>query len=254
MTLLTLLVTSFVPAWEKSNEQDFLNTAIFQLGQVKSANLNLMNSEAGSNNQYVPFTMTPGKVPLFGKNYLGNLEYRSSGSGVSSMTLEFVDSFAVHTTVNATGSLTYKLLNAYSQNVVVYEHGGVILSNIDGSERNSVFKSTPTITYTVNGEDPNLIDLIITQFDFVGTNTVMPASGTVGLAMILTETATTQNHLVPSHDLTVKWSTPEAGAWEQWAEAYFDTVVLRNGNDVTLTLDNVYSIQYTLVKTQMTLE
>lgn len=253
MTLLTLLVTSFVPAWEKSNEQGFLDTVVFQMGLVKSANLNLMNSETGGSTQYVPFVMAPSKVPLFGKNYLGNLEH-SSNETVSSMTLSFQDSSGRLSTVTTAGSLTYKLLNSYSDQVVVYEHGGVILSNIDGSERNSVFKSAPTITYTRNAN--STLNLFITQFDFVGPGASKSAFGTVGLVMTISETTTLQHYYsIYNGAMTLTWSTLEAGAWKQWAGAYFNTgTTSQAGNVVTLSLTDVYSLHYTIVKTEIGLE
>jgi len=251
MSLLTLLVTAFVPAWEKSNEQDFLNTAIFQMSQVKSANLELRST---GDALYVPFNMAPDRVPLFGKNYLGSLEYRSGGEGASSMNISFNSGgLALHT--NSTGTLAYTLLNAYSSRTVVYEHGGVVLTNIDDTERNSVFKSTPSISFTTNAN--GTIDLQVTQIDFVGSNDAYTSAGTVGLTMTLTETRSQQEHMVSGGNLSIQWVSTEAGAWEHWAITVFgmEKVQREEGSDVvTLSLTNVNRLQYTLVKTQMVLE
>lgn len=252
LSLLTLLVTAFVPSWEKSNEQDFLNTAIFQMGQVKGGNMDLIGSADG-NTRYVSFNMAPSKVPLFGKNYLGQLDYRSSGGNVSSMNISF-SSNGIALSTESTGSISYRLINAYSNQQVVYQHGAVILVSIDGSERNSVFKSAPPISYTSNGN--GTYNLRVSQIDFVGTNVILPSSGTVGVSLTLTEPATQQTHMVNGGAVTLRWVSQDTAAWAQWAESFgIGSVNYTPGSDtVTLTVTNVYSLQYTMVKTQMVLE
>ncbi|MDD3398944.1 MAG: hypothetical protein PHW93_05030, partial [Candidatus Methanomethylophilaceae archaeon] len=101
----------------------------------------------------------------------------------------------------------------------------------------------------------------VNQIDFVMDNDFHQSFGTVGVAVTLTEAATQQTHIVNGSDVTLRWVSQDAAAWAQWAETIHDSIPANadfdydsGNNTVTLTISNVYSLQYTMVKTQMVLE
>ncbi len=248
MTLLALLVTSFVPAWEKGNELDFSNVARSQMGQVKGY---VMDLKTQGDERYVPFQTAPSPVPLFGRPYWGELNYSYGGDGASVMTITYGSNTEI-----ARGSFSHRLINSHSTIEVIYEHGALILIDGKGDDRLGIVKSPPSISlYTSGGKQT----LNITRIDMMDRNHVVTSSGTVGVRISLTQDVMSSGEPKSvTGPITITWESANAQAWADWAVAEFGASAVVNYDESTSTTTAVFSgvdyIEHQLLNVKISME
>ncbi|HIJ00080.1 MAG TPA: hypothetical protein HA366_00920 [Candidatus Methanomethylophilaceae archaeon] len=225
MTVLSIIVTSYVPAWEKENEQAFMTDTVFRMSSLKSVN-DQMNENDNDIHFFMP--LAPDKVPIFGKTVIGNLSFEQSGGSTAKMLISFTDEEQRNCDFSCGGSLTYKIdQNTQLHQNVAYELGAVILAQEDGE----LMRVQPSIVYdtTSNG-------LIVQMINLAGDPLEVTGSGMAGITMNMTEkdnyTSNTSS-LNRSVLMTIESSYPTA--WYNWAISSFVQTGFIDMSDVTLT-------------------
>ncbi len=255
LTLLSLIITTYIPAWEKSNEQEFMTETLYRFSTVKSVN-GIMGE---GDQQFVAISLAPPKVPIFGKNVLGNLTLNPSGFAEASMTVSFSDPVEGQLDFSAGGSLEYGVfVNTYLNQRVSYELGAVLTSQPDGG----LIKASPGISYTTtDGGGIDSYDLVINLNDLVGTQTSRLGTGTFGVSLTVTDIQDFYTEDVVNGDMTMEITTSYPEAWVSWLDLRFvQTGVIGaadmtvDGNEITLDFSNLDSITIKRTFTTISLE
>ncbi len=259
LTLLSLIITTYIPAWEKSNEQEFMTETLYRFSTVKSVN-GIMGE---GDQQFVAISLAPPKVPIFGKNVLGNLSLNPSGFAVASMNVTFSDPDDVGGPLlefSSGGSLEYGVfVNTYLNQRISYELGAVLTSQPDGG----LIKASPGISYTTTGSGPSATyDLVIHLNDLVGTQSSRLGTGTFGVSLTVTDIQDFYIETNPADtDMTMVITTSYPDAWVNWLDLRFvQTGVIGAGdltvvdNEITLDFSNLDSITIKRTFTTISLE
>lgn len=259
LTLLSLVITTYIPAWEKANEQEFMTETVYRFSTVKSVN-GIMGE---GDQQFVAMSLAPPRVPIFGKNILGNLTLNPSGISEAMITLTFADPDDLGgdpLEFSAGGSLEYGVFaNTYLNQRVSYELGAVLISQPDGG----LIKASPGISYTSTGSGPSTTyDLVVNLNDLVGNQASRLGTGTFGVSLTVTDI---QDFFIETNpadtDMTMVITTSYPDAWVSWFDLRFvQTGVIGAGdmtvvdNEITLEFSNLDSITIKRTFTTISLE
>ncbi len=240
LTLLSLLITTYIPAWEKANEQEHMTDMVFRFSTVKSANLGMGTGEE----QFLAVPLAPAKVPLFGKTVLGKLDFTPSSVSDTGISVTIGGA-----TIGAKGSLDYRVFqNTLLEQVVSYEMGGVVLDQPDGG----LVKVAPTISTIPAGG--NNYELRITMFELSGADSDRVGDGSAGIRLEVTDV---QNYNYDAAEATVVVSSAFASAWEDWFDDRFSGVadsIELDDDELTVEFSNLTSIEIKKVFTGVVLE
>ncbi|GEM_PF-2047082 len=259
LTLFSLIITTYIPAWEKANEQEFMTETLYRFSSVKSVN-GIMNE---GDQQFVALSLAPAKVPIFGKNVLGDLTLNPSGLSEASMTVTFADPDDLGgdpLEFSAGGSLEYGIfVNTYLNQRVSYEMGAVLTSQPDGG----LIKVSPGLSYTTTGSGGDeTYDIVINLNDLVGTQASRLGAGTFGVSLTVTDIKDFFVETDPADTtMTMVIDTSYPDAWMNWLDQRFvQTGVIGagdmdvDGNRITLEFSDLDSISVKRTFTTISLE
>ena len=245
LTLLSLLITTYIPAWEKQNEQEFMNETLSRFSTVKSVN-GLMETD---DQQFVSIPLAPSKVPLFGKTVLGKLDFTPSKVSDTSISVDFA---GLSEPIKSTGSLEYLVYqNSKLEQRISYEMGAVVVFQPDGG----LVKVAPQIAASPSSGGG--YDLRLTMYELVGDDSERIGDGASGVRLDVNDIQ--HYELAPGDDtVTMVIDSAYAAAWEDWLNERFMPEVAdsvsRDGGEVTVIFNDLNEIEITKVWTEVVLE
>lgn len=234
ITLLSLIITSYIPAWEKENEQEFMTETLFRFSTLKSVNVGVAEGQQ----QFVAMPLAPSKVPIFGKTLLGELSYHPSDVAKATMTLTFNSNDTSDLEFQSGGSLQYRVFaNTQLSEVVSYELGAVVVSQPDGGLiRVSPEMSTNTITVGPS----TLYDLTISMNDLIGLESSRIGTGIAGVSLTVDQRIDEVYTMgAADREATLVIESPHADIWANWLEQRFVLTGVISALDLTVDDDNV---------------
>lgn len=181
LTFLGLFTNTYIPLWMLDNERNHMNEVLNEFGEFKSKIDSLIISAqiTGSSEilAYTPITLGAEGVPIFASPTAGQLSYEPMGTtNDTGISIEFHDESGTLVRETGGGKLELYAPNRYFvQQWVAYENGAIIIKQAEGE----VMRARPSISVYKLGTDS--IRLEFTQIDFMGKNSTIGGTSSVGI-------------------------------------------------------------------------
>lgn len=217
LSLMALVVNTFVPAWMMDNERGHMNQVLDQFGGLKGKVDGMMlqwtirRSPYGP--MYAPISLGSPAVPLLASPTIGIMKTVPNGSAISAvqMTVTFGDPIArEEETIRGGGKIELYCPNRYYvQQWVAYENGAIILKQEDGQ----VMLAYPGMLIKKTSDG---VQVHFTLIDLEGTGMIVSGSHSMGLNLEMRHASNRTYTGVGSWTLELK--TEYGQAWRTYLD------------------------------------
>lgn len=263
LAFLGIFTTTYIPVWMLDNERAHMNEAINEFGELKGRidSLIIVHQTTGTSSidVFAPITLGSEGVPIFASPTIGEIGYTPAGIGnYTGMNIRFNYTVSTpggieRTQVDNDGGGRLELYapnRYYVQQWLAYENGAIMIKQLDGQ----VMRGFPSIDVekTTGGN----VSLDFTQIDFIGINTTIAGTGTVGVNMGLEylDSQSIEFESAPE-TIVITYQTQYYEAWYEFFNDMCEEGGLINGTDYRLTdteiSDGVHEIQFVVICNSM---
>lgn len=258
LAFLGIFTTTYIPVWMLDNERAHMNEAINEFGELKGRidSLIIVHQTTGTSNidVFAPITLGSEGVPVFASPTIGEIGYTPAGTGnYTGMNIKFNytvstpgGSERIQVDNDGGGRLELYAPNRYYvQQWLAYENGAIIIKQLDGQ----VMRGFPSID--VEKATGGNVSLDFTQIDFIGINTTIAGTGTVGVNMGLEYLDSQEFEFDDAESVVITFRTEYYEAWLEFFVEMCEEGGLANDTDYRLTdmeiSDGVHEIQFVIL-------